>query len=185
MAQFRPELETCPICNSTGNCHIHDYYGRSIIDLNAGQRTEADLCLLRVFCDSCEHAHAILPDIIIPYSSFSLLFVLRILGQYFAGLGSIEQPCERFCISQNLFFKWLKLWNSHKQRWLGILTDSESTNISFWNGLYEQGRYSDFSMEFIRLTAHTFLQAHRNPVLHFPKNAQYCQNVFAPDIFIF
>ena len=38
MAQFRPELETCPICNSTGNCHIHDYYRRSIIDFDAGQR---------------------------------------------------------------------------------------------------------------------------------------------------
>ena len=62
MAQFRPELETCPICNSTGNCHIHDYYRRSIIDFDAGQRTHAGLCVLRVFCDSCEHAHAVLPD---------------------------------------------------------------------------------------------------------------------------
>ena len=185
MAQFRPELETCPICNSTGNCHIHDYYGRSIIDFDAGQRTEADLCVLRVFCDSCEHAHAVLPDVIIPYASFSLLFVLRLLGQYFASLGSIEQLCERFGISQNLFYKWLKLWNSHKQRWLGVLDDSETASISFWQKLYEQARYSDFSMEFIRSMSYTFLQAHRNPVLQSSKNAHYCQTVFTPDIFIF
>ena len=67
MAKFQPELETCPICGSTGNCHIHDYYGRSIIDFRDGKRQKSDLCVMRVFCDSCEHAHAILPDIIIPY----------------------------------------------------------------------------------------------------------------------
>lgn len=185
MAQFRPELETCPICNSTGNCHIHDYYRRSIIDFDAGQRTHSGLCVLRVFCDSCEHAHAVLPDAIIPYSSFSLLFVLRLLGQYFADLGSVEQLCERFGVSQNLFYKWLKLWNFHKQHWLGVLADSETSSISFWKKLYEQERYSDFSMEFIRSTSYTFLQANKNPVLQSSKNAHYCQTVFAPDIFIF
>lgn len=185
MAQFRPELETCPICNSTGNCHIHDYYRRSIIDFDAGQRTHSGLCVLRVFCDSCEHAHAVLPDAIIPYSSFSLLFVLRLLGQYFADLGSVEQLCERFGVSQNLFYKWLKLWNFHKQRWLGVLADSETSSISFWKKLYEQERYSDFSMEFIRSTSYTFLQANKNPVLQSSKNAHYCQTVFVPDIFIF
>ena len=70
MPKFQPELETCPICGSTGNCHIHDYYGRSIIDFRDGKRQKSDLCVMRVFCDSCEHAHAILPDIIIPYSSY-------------------------------------------------------------------------------------------------------------------
>ena len=74
MAKFQTHLETCPICGSTGNCHIHDYYGRSIIDFQAGKRQKSDLCVMRVFCDSCEHAHAILPDVIIPYSSYSLLF---------------------------------------------------------------------------------------------------------------
>ena len=93
---FQPHLETCPICGSTGNCHIHDYYGRSIIDFQAGKREKSDLCVMRVFCDSCEHAHAILPDVIIPYSSYSLLFILRLLGQYFAGRFTIEQLCERY-----------------------------------------------------------------------------------------
>ena len=186
MAHFRPELETCPICNSTGNCHIHDYYGRSIVDISTPdqQQTKTNLCILRVFCESCGHTHAVLPDIIIPYSCFSLLFVLRILGLYFAGLHTIEQLCERFGISQKLFFKWLKLWASHKQQWLGILDDSEVTNISFWKQICEEQRYSDFSMGFIRMTSYSFLQAHRNPVLRSPKNARYCQHVFAPDICI-
>ena len=105
MAKFQPRLETCPICGSTGNCHIHDYYGRSIIGFRSGAQEKSNLCALRVFCDSCNHAHAILPDVIIPYSSYSLFFVLRILSEYFAGLYTIEQLCERYGIYQNQLFQ--------------------------------------------------------------------------------
>lgn len=185
MGQFQPELETCPICGSTGNCHIHDYYGRSIIDFKAGRKHKEHLCIMRVFCDSCEHAHAVLPDIIVPYSSYSLLFILFILGEYFAGLHTIEQLCERFDISQKQFHKWLALWTAHKEQWLGMLEASETDNAAFYRQLILQDSYSAFSMDFIRLTAHAFLQSHRNPVLTSPKNARYRQTVFFPDIFLF
>ena len=185
MALFQPRLETCPICGSTGNCHIHDYYGRSIIDFKAGKQEKSDLCVLRVFCDSCSHAHAILPDVIIPYSSYSLFFVLRILGEYFAGLYTIEQLCERYRISQNQLFKWVALFKSHKQEWLGLLADAEISDLSFLKNLAAAGSYSSFSMEFIRLSSRSCLQSHRNPVPRSLKNARYHQTVFAPDISIF
>ena len=44
MPLFKPELKTCPVCEST---------------------------------------HAVLPDFIIPYCSYSLFFILRVLGSYF------------------------------------------------------------------------------------------------------
>mgnify|MGYP003289877400 CR=1 FL=1 len=88
MQRFQPHLETCPICGSAGNCHIHGYYERSIIDLKAEKKTKEELCILRVFCESCGHAHSILPDLIIPYSSYSLFFILHVLGQYFAHISS-------------------------------------------------------------------------------------------------
>lgn len=185
MGQFQPELETCPICGSTGNCHIHDYYGRSIIDFKAGRKQTENLCIMRVFCDSCEHAHAVLPDIIVPYSSYSLFFILFILGEYFAGLHTIEQLCERFDVSQKQFNKWLALWMAHKEQWLGMLEASETDNAAFYRRLILLDSYSAFSMDFIRLTAHAFLQSHRNPVLTAPKNARYRQTVFSPDIFLF
>lgn len=45
MQHFQPHLETCPICGSTGNCHIHDYYGRSIVDLRSGKKSKEELCI--------------------------------------------------------------------------------------------------------------------------------------------
>ena len=185
MKLFRPELETCPICGSKGNCHIHDYYDRSLIDFRFGQKSKEHLCVMRVFCNSCEHAHAILPDIIIPYSSYGLFFILFVLGEYFAGLRTIEQLCERFAISEKQFHKWRNLWLAHRKQWLGILDASETDNSAFFRQLILQDSYSAFSMDFIRTTARSFLQSHRNPVLGTPKNAHYRQTVFIPDIFLF
>lgn len=185
MERFQPELETCPICGCSGYCHIHDYYDRAIIDFKTGRQEKSDLCVLRVFCDSCKHAHAILPDIIIPYSRYSLFFILRILGEYFARLFTIEQICERFGISQNQLFKWLALWKAHKREWLGLLSDAEISDSSFLKSLAASDSYSSFSMEFIRLMSHSFLQSHKNPMLTASKNARYHQIIFTPDISIF
>lgn len=185
MALFQPHLETCPICGSTGNCHIHDYYDRSIIDFLSGRQEKASLCILRVFCDSCQHAHAVLPEVIIPYSTFSLFFVLRILAEYFAGLYTREQLCEKFDVSANQLRRWTALWRSHKRQWLGLLDDASSSDLSFLKELMASGCYSSFSMSFIRRLSCSFLQSHKNPVLVHPKNAHYHQTVFAPDISIF
>lgn len=185
MAKFQPRLETCPICGSTGNCHIHDYYGRSIIDFISGNSQKNDLCILRVFCDSCEHAHAILPDVIIPYSSYSLFFILRLLGEYFAGLCSIERLCERFSITVNQFYKWLNLFKTHKKKWLGILVDAETSSKTFLKGIVLKDRYSAFSMAFVKSFRISFLQSHANPVAAGLRNAHYHQVVFEPNFSIF
>jgi hypothetical protein len=177
MTAFRPELETCPICGSCGNCGIHAYYGRSITDFTGGHKEKSDLCILRVFCSSCSHTHAILPDIIIPYSGYGLLFILQVLGEHFARLHSVEKICEIYGISEKLFYKWLGLWKTHKQEWIGLLEDAQTSDVDFWKYLSGLDPYSGFSSGFIRLTARSFLQSHQNP-----KNARYRQTVFAPDI---
>ena len=185
MAKFQPHLETCPLCGSSGNCHIHDYYDRSLVDFHSGIRTRYSLCVMRVFCDSCAHAHAILPDVMIPYSAFSLLFILRLLGQYFADRFTVEQLCERYGISQNRLYQWLSLWRSHKQDWLGLLEDLSVSDLSFLRGILVSDRFSDFSMQFALRFSYSFLQSHSNPVSAGLKNARYHQLVFAPDISIF
>lgn len=185
MAKFQPEQETCPICGSTGNCHIHDYYSRSIIDFRNGHPKKDTLCVLRVFCDSCEHAHAILPDLIIPYSTYSLFFILRLLGEYFAGLCSVERLCEKFGITLNQLYKWLTLWKTHKLEWLGLLADAEVSDKAFLKSIVSSDGYSAFSMEFIRRLRISFLQSHANPISAGLKKAHCHQTVFAPDISIF
>ena len=86
MSRFKPGQETCPVCGSLGNCRIHAYYGRHLMDFISSKPVKSDICVLRVCCGSCGHTHAILPDVVVPYSGYSLFFLLRLLGEYFSGL---------------------------------------------------------------------------------------------------
>ena len=181
MEQFIPQLETCPVCEAKGACHIHDYYGRNIIDFRYGHPVKDDLCIMRLFCDSCEHAHAILPDIIIPYSSYGLFFILRVLAEFFSHLHTVEQICERYDISENQLRKWIALWKLHKEQWLGLLDDAETSDLALLKHLCCKDKFSSFSQKFFLLMSYTFLQSHQNPILIRPANARYHQHVFAPD----
>lgn len=181
MLRFRAELETCPVCNSNGRCRNHAYYGRNIIDFRNGAPAQDNLCITRVFCRSCGHAHAVLPDFIIPYSGYGLFFILRALAEYFMGLHTTVALCERFSISMKQLYKWIALWYEHKEIWLGILENSERSDLSFLKQLCSRPDYSSFSMDFTRKTTHSFLQSHKNPILRNARNARYHQEVFAPD----
>lgn len=172
MAGFRPEFQACPCCGAAGSCSIHAYYDRSLVDFIGGRPVRHSLCILRLVC-SCGHTHAILPDFIIPYSSYGLFFILRVLAEYFWHSSSVEKLCERFLISTKLLYHWLSLFRQQKEEWLGLLSSMETSGLSFLKGLFLMPCYSDFASGFVRRFAVSFLQSHRNP-------ASYCQQVFGP-----
>lgn len=163
MDTYLPQLEICPLCKSQGNCRIHAYYDRSVIDFKYGHKVKSSLCVQRLICDSCGHTHAVLPDVLIPYASYSLMFILRVLGEFFLGMTSIEALCEKFSITSMQFYKWLHLWKLHKQSWLGILSDMETSDRIFLKSLVLAESYSDFGTAFCRQFRRSFLQAHKNP----------------------
>ncbi len=183
MSRFVPEKETCPICGSRGNCHIHAYYGRTITDFINGKRVRCSLCVMRVICDSCHHTHAILPDHIIPYGTYGLFFVLRVLAEHFFQFRSIESICERYGISDRQFRKWRSLFNSHKKLWLGELENLKASPRSFMKTLVSQP-YNEFSSGFVSRFSFSFLQSHKNPSVSFNGTAGYCQKIFHPDYMI-
>ena len=164
MDNYQPQTEICPICKSQGNCRIHAYYNRSVIDFRYGHKVKSSLCVQRLICGSCGHTHAVLPDVLIPYASYSLMFILRVLGEFFLGMASIEALCEKFSITSMQFYKWLQLWKQHKQLWLGILSDMETSDCGFLKSLILKEPYSDFGTAFCQKSSRSFLQAHRNPV---------------------
>ena len=176
MPLVKPELETCPVCGSSGKLHVHCYYKRYLIDFVNEKTVRNDATVLRCICDSCGSTHAILPDIIIPYCSYSLFFVLRVLGEYFIHLYTVEKLCERFSITSRQFYKWLALWKKHKAEWLGFLASLEILDKKFLFSLTQMDCCSDFTSGFVRTFGFSFLQSHANP-----KTAVCCQNIFVPD----
>ena len=176
MPLFKTELETCPGCESAGNLKIHSYYKRNLIDFIDGRVVHHEITITRIQCDSCGSTHAVLPDFIIPYCSYSLFFVLRVLGSYFLHLYSVEKLCEKFSITQKQLYKWIALFRVHKAQWLGFIENLEISSRTFLFRLGKMEHYSAFSSSFVSMPSFSFLQAHANP-----KNAVYCQHVFSPD----
>lgn len=184
MKRFKPERETCPICGCTGMCHVHDYYDRRLVDFRSGSVMVSHVCILRVICDSCHHAHAILPDVIVPYSAYSILFLLQVLAAFFYRQdASVDSICDKYGISPSQLYKWLGLWKTHKSEWLGALKDLETSDLSFMEHLRSLESYSSFAQKFTRRFSFSFLQSHKNPMPIWNKTAGYCQRIFSPDYF--
>lgn len=153
----------CPVCASRGNCAPHAGYTRSLIEYEGGKVVYRRVRIRRVRCGSCKHTHAILPDCIVPYSTYSLLFILRVLAEYFLGLRTVEQLCRRYAISASMLYQWKALFLEHKAVWLGVLRDLETTPAGFIRQLLALPRYSsDFGKPFWRKAARSFLQGHRD-----------------------
>lgn len=171
MASFRPEKETCPVCGRTGDCTSFASYDRYIVDFIGGKPSEAVVTVHRVKC-SCGCSHAILPDPVIPYKTYSLFFILRVLFVYFRHMLSVPKICERFCISPSTLYRWLTLFREHRQLWLGVLNSLEQSCLDFLKSLVFTSPYSDFSRSFFLKTRLSFLQSHRDPT-HSRRNALF------------
>ncbi len=170
MAGFRPELDTCPFCSASHECSMHASYDRNLIDFISGSPVYHKIRVSRVICSSCGHTHAILPDLIIPYSTYGIFFILRVIAEYLMHQISIEALCLRFSITHSMLYRWYRLFLEHRSLWLGVLASAETSSLSFLKHLVSQ-EYSGFSASFILRTSFSFLQSHRNP-------ADYRQTVF-------
>ncbi len=162
MDSFHPEGETCPCCKAKGNCKVFTYYERKIIDYIDGKPVRDSLCVTRVIC-SCGATHAVLPDPVIPYSQHSLFFILRVLGEHFLRLKTVEKICEAYKISLPTFYRWLRLYQEHRRDWQGTLKSIEESLRTSFLEMIRKEPYAAFAQAFISQTGVSFLQSHRNP----------------------
>ena len=115
----------------------------------------------RVQC-TCGKSHALLPDFIVPYLSYSLPTILHILSDYFTRRLTIRGICEKYLVSPPLIYRFKKRFLLHKKHWLGVLRDMELSSLSFMDALLASP-YTPFHDAFLRLTTYSFLQSHKNP----------------------
>lgn len=165
---FRQSLEqsplfllVCPYCGAKGTCNKRGSYERSLVTFPDGKPQVVRLRIPRVQC-TCGKSHALLPDFIVPYLSYSLPMILRILSDFFTRRLTIRGICEKYLVSPPLIYRFKKRFLIHKKQWLGILRDMELSTISFMEELL-MSSYDRFHDAFLRLTTYSFLQSHKNP----------------------
>jgi hypothetical protein len=88
-------------------------------------RKEVTISINRVICSSCGDTHALLPDLLIPFASYSLKFVLHVLRAYLCRTGTVAHLCQSFAISISTLYKWIHLFNEHVNLLLSALEQTQ------------------------------------------------------------
>jgi transposase-like protein len=157
MSCFCPEKARCPSCGAKGYFSPHGSYVRDLITYQNGVII-SKIVIVRYICNSCGSIHAALSDMLMPYSSYSFVFVLTVLRAYFSrGLSgdTVLQICNKYQISVSALYAWKERFHSHKSLWLGVIGNLTVTETDF---LAEVAVRPELSEGFFNRFGFSFLQ---------------------------
>lgn len=117
VSSFNSSKCSCPKCSALGHMDPFSSYQRDLITVSDGKRIESSLIVPRFLCTSCGHTHAILPDVLIPYSSYSLKFILTVLLEYLQHKRTVTALCAHWEISVSTLYDWIHLFLEHYNSW--------------------------------------------------------------------
>lgn len=147
----------CPYCSAKHpTWSYHDSYTRYLVSYENQDTVTYTIDITRIVCSSCKHPHAILPEIIIPYSSYSLTFILSVLRDYYFKM-KVKDICEKYQISVSMLYAWKLLFLQHKRLWLGILEDIYHSSSEFLSSIPKFNTSYDLR-QFFAQNGHSFLQ---------------------------
>ena len=132
---FRPYGGICEICGTVGKFSDYGEYGRNHVTIADNIVIESRVNVRRVRCESCRTSHALLPDTLIPYSPYTLVFKLTVLTAYFDRDRTVEKLCERFGIAVSTLYEWKKIMTAHKDIMLGVLISRKIPTPGFLRNL--------------------------------------------------
>jgi hypothetical protein len=129
LAAMQPRYDRCPACGAVGCCEPHDDYTRDMITICNGKRKEYKITVDRVICGSCAATHALLADVLVPHSSYSLRFILFVLRAFFNRHCPVADLCERYGIAISTIYLWKSLFKEHANLWLSSLNRIHKASI--------------------------------------------------------
>jgi transposase-like protein len=147
----------CPGCGAE-KLSPYGSYSRNLVSYEDGATVESSVSPLRFECTSCGTTHALLPDILIPYSPYSLHFKLTVLVAYFERKMTVVAICQHFGVAVSTLYSWKKRLLEHKELLLGILASLEEPVIAFLRSLLGAACISDRLRSFFHRYSFSFMQ---------------------------
>ena len=147
----------CPRCGATGKLSPYGNYSRWLVFLDDNASYQR-VMPHRFKCSSCGATHALLPDIITPYSPYSLRFKLSALIAYFRRDMSVVAVCEHYGIAVSTIYAWEALFRSHMKLMLGVLAASKEPALAFLRSLFCSAGISERLRGFYDRHGFSFMQ---------------------------
>ncbi len=142
----------CPVCHAKACLSPFASYTRYLVEWVDGVPATYEVTVQRYQCSSCGGTHALLSSALVPYSSYSLRFILLVLREYFLHRGCVQTICEHAGISVSTLYRWKSLFLVHKALWLGVLENLKLSAGAFLDGMdgaLLQGFCRKFSFSFL------------------------------------
>ena len=98
-------------------------YERNFITFNAKERKPVDgkVIIPLYKCNKCNHWHALLPaPLIVPYSPYSLFFILSVLYDKECGDYTVEEIINTYGISVSTLYRWIASFSAYKRCYIKI-----------------------------------------------------------------
>ncbi len=156
----------CPVCHAKACLSPFASYTRYLVEWKEDFPVTYEVTVQRYRCSSCGHTHALLPSPLVPYSSYSLRFILLVLRDYFLHRVCVQKICEHAEISVSTLYRWKALFLAHKALWLGMLEDLKASAEAFLDGM-EGALLQGFCRKFL----FSFLQRRRGASPNPPSGA--------------
>jgi hypothetical protein len=158
MAEFHPYDHICPFCPAKHpDWKKHAVYDRYLISFENGCTVSYQVTIVRYRCSSCGHTHAVLPESIIPYQSYSFLFIIAVMRDYFTNSLTVDGICDKYDISVSTLYSWKGLFIRHKKIWLGLLDDACTSSVQFLDSFFNRSLLHTLK-EFFLTVGISFLQ---------------------------
>lgn len=158
MVGFNYYHKKCPLCGAVGKLVPYGDYSRVLISLIKGKPVDSRILPNRFKCKSCGATHALLPDVLVPYSPYTLRFKLCVLIAYFERKTTIVNICESFDIAVSTLYRWKDIIIEHKGLLLGVLINSKTPALEFLRGLLNSHGLSDILRSFFWKYGFSFMQ---------------------------
>lgn len=143
----------CPVCHAKASMEFFASYKRYLVELKEGEPAVHIVTLQRFQCSSCGHTHSLLPSALVPYSSYSLRFLLTVLRAYFLHTGTVAGICEKAGIAVSTLYRWKTWFFTHMQLLLDVVKAACTNRLCFLEALdgdILQGFYRSFRISFLQ-----------------------------------
>ena len=142
----KPYEERCPECGAAGRLKRYGCYWRHMVYHEDSKVKDSLKKIKRYKCTSCGRTHALLPDILVPYSPYTLSFKLIVLHAYYRREKSVVKICEYFGIAVSTLYVWKKLLLEHQELLMGVVESKKTGALAF----LREYLGSESSLEFLR-----------------------------------
>ncbi|HCT91798.1 MAG TPA: hypothetical protein DF613_10550 [Lachnospiraceae bacterium] len=144
----------CPVCHAHGSLSPFASYTRCLVEREKGKPAVHEIVIKRFQCRSCGHTHARVSSALVPYSSYSLRFILQTLRDYFLGRACVQYICDRAGIAVSTLYRWKNLFIRHKALWMEALKELHAARpvefVENMDGHFLQNFYQTFLLSFLQ-----------------------------------